>query len=88
MWVRFRFFMGRRRAGPSLSAPPMPVPPLEPAAQAGVDRKTVRYPALDIYYTREANMERMRQRRATYGVPPTTVLERRWERLQELQTGI
>lgn len=91
MWLRFRFMMARRRAGEGLPAPPLPTAPtpdpLTSTAQELEDaeqrrRPQVRYPAMDIYYTREENMARMRQRRSTFGTFPPSVVKTRWEKTQ------
>jgi hypothetical protein len=91
MWVRFRFYMGRRRAGEGLPAPPLPRFPVSEEnspinAQGGQQvssrPRRPRYPAFDLYCTREENLARMQQRLSSYGVLPTFVVRRVWERRQ------
>jgi hypothetical protein len=92
MWIRFRFFMGRRRAGEGLPAPPLPLLPSSGGnpptiAQSGEEarprRPHTRYPALDVFYTREQAFEKMRQRLSGQGVFPPSVARRAWARYQE-----
>lgn len=79
MWIRFRFIMARRRAGDGLPAPPLPTLPLTEVQQSPARS---RYPAIDVYYTREDNLRRMRQRRSTIGVLPPSVVGRAWAKKQ------
>ncbi|KIM25817.1 hypothetical protein M408DRAFT_204621 [Serendipita vermifera MAFF 305830] len=90
MWLRFRFMMARRRAGENLPAPPLPTvqtPDLSTSAAQELEdaetrrRTRVQYPAMDIYHTREENMARMRQRRSTFGVFPTSAVQANWDKI-------
>lgn len=76
-WVRFRFYLGRRRAGPNLPAPPLPDLP-EPVAQTTTRS---RYPAYDLYTTKEENDARMRLRHSCYGIYPPSVLRRAYQEM-------
>ncbi|KIM25818.1 hypothetical protein M408DRAFT_330998 [Serendipita vermifera MAFF 305830] len=88
MWLRYRFMMARRRAGEGLPAPPLPTAQtLDPSTgtseeleDAEQQRKSqVRYPAMDIYYTREENMAKMRQKRSGFGVFPPSAVKAKWD---------
>jgi hypothetical protein len=91
MWLRFRFFMGRRRAGEGLPAPPLPIFPMseenspinaQDGPQVSLRPRRPRYPAFDLYCTREENLTRMQQRLSSYGVLPPSVVRRAWARRQ------
>ena len=81
-WVRFRFYLGRRRAGEGLPAPPLPaLPPVDPDVLARQAARP-RYPAYDLYNTQEENDARMKLRHDSYGVYPQSVLRRAWAKKQ------
>jgi hypothetical protein len=79
MWVRFRFIMARRRSGEGLLAPPLLTLPSATdrdaftRAQDGHPHKRqarhARYPAIDVYSTKQENVRWVRQHRATFVVP-------------------
>jgi hypothetical protein len=96
MWMRFRFVMARRRAGEGLPAPPLPtLASATPDSPLGVDRDMLtdghaqgrqtdrpRYPASEVFYTKEENSQWMLRLHSTLGVFPTPVVKKAWERMQ------
>lgn len=89
MWVRFRFCMARKRAGPGLPAPPLPDLPTttrssSPSGAAGVDDEDDRpptrplYRALDIFRNRDDAIADTRKRQATVGRLPESAVRRAW----------
>lgn len=87
MWVRFRFCWARRRAGPDLSAPPLPettyTPPTASSLQdvtSDDDDLAPRYPFLELYHSAEEAITQMQRRKEHEGEFPECEVRAAWER--------
>jgi hypothetical protein len=90
MWIRFRFFWTRRRERLGLSAPPLPTLPLQDNASTdgSATEGQCRYPAIEMYRTKEETLTKLAERKASMGILPQSAVEKAWIRMQETQSPI
>jgi hypothetical protein len=87
MWVRFRFFWTRRREGVGLPAPPLPTLPIQDNASTDesatdMNNGQSRYPAIEMYRTKEESLAKLAERKASRGILPQSAVEKAWIRMQ------
>lgn len=80
-WTRLILFWTRRRAGPGLSAPPIPAL----KSKAG-ERTSTRYPAFELYRTREEALAKCKEWHESIPDLSTFAVAKAWKRMQEGQT--
>lgn len=84
MWVRFRFFWTRKRAGEGLPAPPLPNYKMRRPTASGGAKSAQRSSTLEVYYDKEETLARMKKRMEPIQDLPVFAVESAWKAKQEM----